>query len=186
MAISETSQALYKRAYDAHYKESDYDKALLNYNLVIEHFPDSAEANYARTQLENLNSSKDKLLKQRVKSDVAPKCKTEAEIAGDGALAAKTAGSKLYQIVLPLSTTRGGVVPMMTVFTTSETADHASILEAVEEHGWHLEHVNYVFRMTETVSRDKFLSSGQQEAVSGEVLGIYIFRLRADNVLSEK
>ena len=104
------------------------------------------------------------------------KRKTEAEIAGERAHAAKIAGSKLYQIVLPLSTTRGGVVPMMTVFTTSETADHASILEAVEEHGWHLEHVNYVFRMTETVSRDKFLSSGQQEAVSGEVLGIYIFR----------
>lgn len=52
------------------------------------------------------------------------------------------------------------IVPMMTVFTTSEKTDHTSILEAVEEHGWHLEHVNYVFRMTETVSRDKFLSSG--------------------------
>jgi hypothetical protein len=109
------------------------------------------------------------------------KRKTDAEVAGEKALAAKMAGSKLYQIVLPLSTTRGGVVPMMTVFTASETMNHSSILEAVEEHGWHLEHVNYVFRMTETVSRDKFLSSGQQEAVSGEVLGIYIFRMSTDN-----
>ncbi|SNB44932.1 hypothetical protein [Geobacter sp. DSM 9736] len=103
--------------------------------------------------------------------------KTEAEIAGEKAQAAKEAGAKFFQIVMPLSTTRGGVVPMMGVFTTSETADHASILEAVEEHGWHLEHVNYVFKMTEIVSRDKLLSSGQQEAVSGEVLGIYIFRM---------
>lgn len=108
------------------------------------------------------------------------KRKTEAEIAGEKALAAKMAGSKLYQIVLPLSTTRGGVVPMMTVFTASETTNHSSILEAVEEHGWHLEHVNHVFRMTETVSRDKFLSSGQQEAISGEVLGIYLFRMTTD------
>lgn len=114
------------------------------------------------------------------------KRKTEAEIEGEKALAAKMVGAKLYQIVLPLSATRGGVVPMMTVFTASETKDHSSILEAVEEHGWHLEHVNYVFRMTETVSRDKFLSSGQQEAVSGEVLGIYIFRMKTENVSSEK
>jgi len=70
---------------------------------------------------------------------------------------------------------------MMTVFTTSETTDHTSILDAIEEHGWHLEHVNYVFRMTEIVSRDKFLSSGQQEAVSGEVLAIYLFRMGKDN-----
>lgn len=114
------------------------------------------------------------------------KRKTEAEIEGEKALAAKMAGATIYQLVLPLSTTRGGVVPMMTVFTTSETADHASILEAVEEHGWHLEHVNYVFRMTEIVSRDKFLSSGQQEAVSGVVLGIYIFRQRTETILSKK
>jgi len=109
------------------------------------------------------------------------KSKTETEIAGERALAAKIAGARLHQVMLPLSTTRGGVVPMMTVFTTSETTDHTSILEAIEEHGWHLEHVNYVFRMTEIVSRDKFLSSGQQEAVSGEVLAIYLFRMGKDN-----
>ena len=31
--------------------------------------------------------------------------------------------------------------------------------------------------MISTVSRDKFLSSGQQEAVTGEIVGIYLFRI---------
>ncbi|WP_224981301.1 heavy metal-binding domain-containing protein [Geomonas agri] len=70
--MSETSQSLYKKAYDAHYKECDYGKALPSYNAVIEEFPDSAEATYARTQLENLENSKDKLNKQRIKSAEAP------------------------------------------------------------------------------------------------------------------
>jgi hypothetical protein len=28
-----------------------------------------------------------------------------------------------------------------------------------------------------TVSRDKFFASGQQEAVTGEIVGIYLFRI---------
>ena len=49
-------------------------------------------------------------------------------------------------------------------------------IEKIESEGWRMEHVGYVFRPTRTVSRDRFLASGQQEAISGEVLGIYIFR----------
>jgi hypothetical protein len=54
--------------------------------------------------------------------------------------------------------------------------DFSNEIEAIESEGWHLEHAGYVYRMTGSVSRDKLLSSGQQEAIHGEVLGIYIFR----------
>ena len=70
--MPEPSESLYKTAYDAHYKECNYEKGLSGYNLAIEQFPDSAEARYAKTQLENLENSKDKLNKQRIKSDTAP------------------------------------------------------------------------------------------------------------------
>lgn len=51
-----------------------------------------------------------------------------------------------------------------------------SPIEQIESEGWTLDNAGYVFQETGSVSRDKFLSSGQQEAVSGRILGIYIFR----------
>jgi hypothetical protein len=39
-----------------------------------------------------------------------------------------------------------------------------------------LEHVGNAFVMTSQSSRDKFMASGQQVAVSGETIGIYLFR----------
>lgn len=51
-----------------------------------------------------------------------------------------------------------------------------SPIEQIESEGWTLANAGYVFQETGSVSRDKFLSSGQQEAVSGRILGIYIFR----------
>lgn len=59
------------------------------------------------------------------------------------------------------------------------TAQHAGTLSAIEAVGWRLEHVGYVFQVTGESSRDKFLASGQNVAVSGQTVGIYLFR-RAD------
>jgi hypothetical protein len=42
--------------------------------------------------------------------------------------------------------------------------------------GWRLEHVGHVFVVTSESSRDKFLRTGQQTAVSGGTIGIYLFR----------
>lgn len=58
----------------------------------------------------------------------------------------------------------------------SKTASHAGTLAAIEAVGWRLEHVGYVFVVTSESSRDKFLASGQQVAVSGDTVGIYLFR----------
>lgn len=93
------------------------------------------------------------------------------------ARAAKSLGMRIFQIDVPLSQTTGRTVAMVGAFANStETEDCSNVIQSIEEEGWRLEHVGYVYRITGSVSRDKFLASGQQEAVSGEIVGIYIFR----------
>jgi hypothetical protein len=58
----------------------------------------------------------------------------------------------------------------------TKTESHAGTLAAIEAVGWQLEHVGYIFMITGESSRDKFLASGQQTAVSGQTVGIYLFR----------
>jgi hypothetical protein len=54
--------------------------------------------------------------------------------------------------------------------TASET------IALVEAEGWRLEFFSSVFRQTASTSRDKFVKTGQNATVLGEVLGIYVFR----------
>lgn len=113
---------------------------------------------------------------------VCPDCadrndKATADPVGQ-ARAAKAAGARLLQISLSLSQTTGHAVAMTGTNATTTSTQHTSTLEAIEAEGWRLEHAAYVYRVTGSVSRDKFLSSGQQEAVHGEVLGVYIFRVQ--------
>jgi len=50
------------------------------------------------------------------------------------------------------------------------------VLGQIEDLGWRLDHASWVFTETGQSSRDKFLASGQQTVVTGEVIGIYLFR----------
>ena len=94
------------------------------------------------------------------------------------ARAAKKAGMKLFQIDIPLSKTIASTFAMVGAFADStKIEDYSDTIQAIEDEGWHLEHVGYIYRITGSESRDKFLASGQQEAVSGEIVGIYIFRI---------
>ena len=52
-------------------------------------------------------------------------------------------------------------------------------LALVEETGWRLAHVGYVYRETYSESRNKVLVSGQQIATSGEIVAIFLFRRSA-------
>jgi hypothetical protein len=93
------------------------------------------------------------------------------------ARAEKSAGSKIFQIDAPLSRTTGRTVAMIGAYADStKTKDYSTLIESIEAEGWRLDHVGYVYRVTGSVTRDKFMASGQQEATSGEIVGIYIFR----------
>jgi len=93
------------------------------------------------------------------------------------ARAARSAGSRTFQLSLPLSETTGHIEVMTRAYATTTSTQHSTTIDSVEAEGWRLEHAGYVYRVTGSVSRDKFLSSGQQEAVNGEIVGIYIFRV---------
>ncbi|GIL05837.1 MAG: hypothetical protein BroJett031_23570 [Betaproteobacteria bacterium] len=117
--------------------------------------------------------------KERQKAEEA-KRKAEAEFAASPpgqARAAREAGATIFQIDLPLSKTRGFTVPLTGAYAiTSASTNHSNLIQAIENEGWRLEHVGYVYRIRGSVSRDKFLASGQQEAVDGEIVGVYLFR----------
>jgi hypothetical protein len=53
---------------------------------------------------------------------------------------------------------------------------HTDVLAQIEDEGWKLERVGYVFEPTGTVSRDKAFSSGQASTTSGKIVGVYLFR----------
>jgi hypothetical protein len=107
--------------------------------------------------------------------------KAEAEFAKTApgqARAAKTAGATIFQIDVPLSKTRGFTVDLQGAYAhTRKSQSYANEIQLIEAEGWRLEHVGYVYRVTGSVSRDRLLASGQQEAVHGEIVGIYLFRV---------
>jgi hypothetical protein len=51
-------------------------------------------------------------------------------------------------------------------------------LTAIEAEGWEFVEAGYIFRQTGGASRDKFMASGQQIAVMGDTVGVYLFRVR--------
>lgn len=95
------------------------------------------------------------------------------------ATTAKEQGQGFFEIQLKVgSSQRDSTVWGGNNFALSkvETRSHAGTLAGIEGVGWRLEHVGHVFMVTGESSRDKFMSSGQQTAVSGELVGIYLFR----------
>jgi hypothetical protein len=87
---------------------------------------------------------------------------------------ATEAGAKLFQIALPLSRTSGQ--PGSWVGTKARVTpieDAAYVLQGIEDEGWRLENVGYVYRSTTTDSTHGTIGSS---VVSGDIVGIYIFR----------
>ena len=95
---------------------------------------------------------------------------------------AREQGRKVLQLAFPLESRTRTAMGVFGGDSTSsgmkvESQDHAGLIEEVEAEGWKLDHAGYVFKETGSVSRDKLLSSGQTGSVTGEVVGIYLFRL---------
>ena len=103
---------------------------------------------------------------------------------------AKEAGRTIFQYIEVLTETTAHVVPMIGAYTSDEEGEMGlqsalgkkgrtlePAIEQIESEGWNLVNAGYVFQPTTSESRDKFLASGQQEAIGGRVLGVYTFRL---------
>lgn len=122
------------------------------------------------------------------------KQKTEEELAAAAARAAEQAfwaspqgratkafdrGDEFLQIEIPHSSVTGftnAAFNSTTAGKIRQKLTRTDLLGQIEEAGWHLEHADWVYIQTGQNSRDKFLASGQHVVVTGEVIGIYLFR----------
>ena len=88
-------------------------------------------------------------------------------------------GDEFFQVEIPHSSVTGFTNAAFNAATEGTVRRHLTrtdLLGQIEEAGWHLEHPDWVYLQTGQNSRDKFLASGQQVVVTGEVVGIYLFR----------
>ena len=90
-------------------------------------------------------------------------------------------GDQFFQVELPQSQVKGYVAAMIGAgsYRAPEKVKGTDTLGAIAAEGWRLIHADWVFVQTGQESRDKFMASGQQVAIRGEVIGIYLFERAA-------
>lgn len=91
------------------------------------------------------------------------------------ATAAKQSGQRFLEVQLPV----GGHVGQASGGVASgqrTTSSSASVLAQIEDVGWRLEHAGYLYMVTGETSTERVFLSGQQIAVSGVTVGVYLFR----------
>jgi len=120
--------------------------------------------------------------------------KTDEERAADAARKAEAAfwaspqgkaaqaferGDEFFQIEIPHSSVTGftnAAFNSATKGTIRRKLTRTDLLGQIEETGWRLQHADWVYIQTGQNSRDKFMASGQHVVVTGEVIGMYLFR----------
>lgn len=91
--------------------------------------------------------------------------------------AAYAAGQMFFQFTTDISKIQGQASDWTYSQSTTVTRSHATdVLGQIEEQGWRLENVGYVFVETGVDERSKVLSSGSVSRTQGYVEGIYLFR----------
>lgn len=101
------------------------------------------------------------------------------------ARAAYRAGDHVFQYSIDVMNQQAIIVAMVGSKTASTTADPTAVLNAVSREGWEIVSADFPFVMTGQQSRDKFLSSGQNVAIAGTVLGYYVFKRCEANHVGE-
>jgi hypothetical protein len=116
----------------------------------------------------------------RKKAEAARRAEAAFQASPQGKAAeAYARGDEFLQIEIPHSSVTGftnAAFNSTTKGTIRRNLTRTDLLGQIEETGWHLEHANWVYIQTGQNSRDKFLASGQHVVVTGEVIGIYLFR----------
>lgn len=86
-------------------------------------------------------------------------------------------GARFFQLTIAISELDG--TPSSFGSSSNRIQSHAGapdLLGQIEERGWRLEHVGYVFVETGSTSTNRVLSTGQGTVTKGQVQGIYLFR----------
>ncbi|QDO89797.1 hypothetical protein FNH13_16850 [Ornithinimicrobium ciconiae] len=131
-----------------------------------------------RARRETERAEQERLLaeQQRAKTEARAREAWAASPLGQ-ATAALEAGRTFLELQLEVGRAEGQAMwGTRDYASTEQITSSAELLGDVERLGWHLEHVGYVFRMTGQSSSEKMFLSGQESAVSGVTMGIYLFR----------
>ncbi|MCW2981241.1 MAG: uncharacterized protein JWO14_2968 [Solirubrobacterales bacterium] len=85
-------------------------------------------------------------------------------------------GDHVFQYAINVMNHEAIIVAMVGSSTKKRTTDPVVVLNSVCHEGWELVNGSFVFVEEEQQSRDKFMSSGQNVATKGSVVGYYLFR----------
>lgn len=115
---------------------------------------------------------------QRAKAEREAQAKYHASPVGR-AEAAYQAGQAFFQLTTNISEIEGRSSDWgYSQSTRTRRLSATDTLGQIEEMGWHLEHVGYVFVETGEIARTKAMSAGSVSRTQGYVEGIYLFRRR--------
>ena len=92
------------------------------------------------------------------------------------ATSAKERSQRFFEIQLVVGTTEGASSWLNGESSNTTPVTHAETLAKIEDVGWRLEHVGYVYIITREASRERGFTSGENTAVSGQTVGIFLFR----------
>lgn len=91
------------------------------------------------------------------------------------ATAAKQAGDAFFEIQLEVGA-HLGYASFGTASGEKSYGSSGRTLGEIEAVGWRLDNVGYYFMLTGETSTAQFFGSGQNTAVSGVTVGVYLFR----------
>jgi hypothetical protein len=90
---------------------------------------------------------------------------------------ARQRGDGFFHLELDISTLGGPASSFgSSANQVKRSGGRPDLLGQIEEMGWRLEHVGYVFVETGSTSTNRVLSTGQGSVTRGVVQGIYLFR----------
>jgi hypothetical protein len=90
-------------------------------------------------------------------------------------------GDEVFQYSLSVMSQQAIIVAMAGSKTSKSTTDPTEVLNAGCRQGWEFVNGSFVFVVEGEQSRDKFMASGQNVAVKGQMVGYYLFRRCPDN-----
>jgi hypothetical protein len=91
------------------------------------------------------------------------------------AKAAMEAGEAFFEIQLKVGS-RVGSAGFGSIDGRHSVSSSASTLGVIEQLGWRLEHAGYFFMITGESSTQRVFATGDNTAVSGVTVGVYLFR----------
>jgi hypothetical protein len=138
---------------------------------------DSAEEKAAKKQAREAEEAQAAADRAAQEQAAAEERRRQAWLAGPvgAATAAKTAGQGFFEVQLEVGAHQG-TASWGAATGRRDVVSSAGTLGEIEQVGWRLEHASHVFMVTGQTGTERVFLSGENTAVSGAMVGVYLFR----------